>query len=558
MTDRSGVAAGFAVPPPGVTPLRLLIASERANEVNAVLSALAAPGLYYTYESTASLTAARSLSNNGNYDALLWVEREQLLSAPDELLSVLRNLRQVVPELPVVLVTDLLDAGVTCQRHELEVMGVVCVCGSLASLPQVLSNLVSSSPAARAARGTPNLTEPLAESQVLGLLLAGESMEAILAALVELQERIPKGRAELLQLQELTGWQVEAGGEEHSPLLAVVADHAAVLAAGEAIALRQSESPKSAAVLAFWSKSKMRSLLLVPVIACGQLLGAIGMQCDRDVPWGRSERTAVRQAATYCALGLEQMRTCERLRHLEQDVCAARADLHARSEMLATMSHDLRTPLASILGFAGMLKQQIYGRLNLKQLEYVQLLFDCGEYLLALIEDLLDLSKIDVGREDLTLETVCIREVCEASLSLVHEAARVRGLELQLEIATDAIACVADRRRLQQILVNLLANAVKFTEVGMVQLRVERANNCIAFATIDTGIGIKPEDLDKLFQPFQQIDSPLNRKQRGTGLGLVLSQKLAQLHDGEIFVESEFGCGSCFTLKLPIRTLEAE
>jgi signal transduction histidine kinase len=179
--------------------------------------------------------------------------------------------------------------------------------------------------------------------------------------------------------------------------------------------------------------------------------------------------------------------------------------------------------------------------------------------LLELINDLLDLSKIEAGKEELVLETLVVEDVCQACLSLIRERAHERQLQLIFAIAPDVSTCVADQRRLKQILFNLLANAVKFTEAGAITLQVTKQplageagdRNMLQFAVIDTGIGISEIDQALLFQPFQQVSGGLDRNYEGTGLGLALSKKLAQLHEGDITLQSTLGQGSCFTLYLP-------
>ena len=190
--------------------------------------------------------------------------------------------------------------------------------------------------------------------------------------------------------------------------------------------------------------------------------------------------------------------------------------------------------------------------LNAKQLEYVKNLHACGEHLLALINNLLDLSKIEANREELSLETVVVKEICLEALSLVYQRAKEQGIELILETEPDVTFCRSDPLRLKQILVNLLSNAIKFTEIGAVRLKVAQNGKTIDFSVIDTGIGIAEAEKDKLFQPFQQLNSHLHRNYKGTGLGLALSLRLARLHGGDISVTSKPGNGSCFTLHLPV------
>ena len=216
------------------------------------------------------------------------------------------------------------------------------------------------------------------------------------------------------------------------------------------------------------------------------------------------------------------------------------------------MSHELRTPLTGILGFSSLLLEQIFGPLNAKQKQYTEGISSCGKQLLELINDLLDLTHIEAGREELSLETLLVEEVCQECILLFQERTQQRGLELSLDIAPDVVTCVADQRRLKQILINLLSNAVKFTESGAITLKVEPPEEAILkFSVIDTGIGIAQTAQATLFQPFQQVDSGLNRKYGGSGLGLALSHKLALLHGGDITMHSELGRGSCFTLHLP-------
>lgn len=223
----------------------------------------------------------------------------------------------------------------------------------------------------------------------------------------------------------------------------------------------------------------------------------------------------------------------------------------AKTEFLSYVSHELRTPLASVISFSKILQQQTFGALNSKQQQYVEIIQSSGQYLLELINDLLDLSKIEAGQEELTLETVSIEEICTAVLTLVGEQADARHLQLHLMIEPNLNHCVADKRRLKQILLNLLANAINYTEVGSVTLRVTRSPAAIDFAVTDTGIGISPGDQELLFQPFQQV----GRRDRssGTGLGLALSRNLARRHGGDITCTSTLGEGSCFALHLPLR-----
>lgn len=230
---------------------------------------------------------------------------------------------------------------------------------------------------------------------------------------------------------------------------------------------------------------------------------------------------------------------------------AAEAGSRAKSEFLATMSHELRTPLNAILGLSYLLQQEIFGEVNAKQKEYISCIHSSGEHLLALINDILDLSKVEAGREELTRVSLDVKELSDACLALIRDRAQAKGLQLIHQVEAQVDTCIGDERRVKQMLLNLLSNAVKFTSAGTVSLRIQQIDRGIAFIVSDTGIGIDPSQIKFLFQPFKQLDSRLNRQYEGTGLGLALTRKLAQLHGGDVTVQSTVGKGSQFTLVLP-------
>ncbi|MFP4298522.1 MAG: ATP-binding protein [Spirulinaceae cyanobacterium] len=300
--------------------------------------------------------------------------------------------------------------------------------------------------------------------------------------------------------------------------------------------------------------SQTTSLLSVPLFQGDRLTGSLTLESvTRSRHFNPTEIQLLIDITSPIAIAFH---SCQRLKHLEIEVQARSRSLeaanHAKSELLSTMSHELRTPLTSIIGFSRMLLEQIYGDLNLKQDQYVKAIFTAGEHLLSLINDLLDISKIEAEKEELALEPLAVEEVCRSAISLLQEQAHQAGLDLNLEIHPEATLCYADQRRLKQILVNLLSNAIKFTETGSVTLKVTPHHNTLNFAVIDTGIGLKPEDLENLFQPFYQGKTHRHSLHKGTGLGLALSRKLARLHHGDLTVESELNQGSCFTLKIPL------
>ena len=220
-------------------------------------------------------------------------------------------------------------------------------------------------------------------------------------------------------------------------------------------------------------------------------------------------------------------------------------------EYFSHLNHELRSPIANILQFARMLKDEIYGSLNPKQTEYISGILTSGNHLFELINDYLDMAKIEANHEELYPERVAVEDVCDASIVMVQGKAKNKNLELILDVADDVDFCYVDSLRLKQILINLLSNAIKFTERGSVTLKVTATSEMLLFSVIDTGIGISKEDSAKLFEPFQQINTPLHRQDKGTGLGLALSRKLAQLHGGDITLTSEINKGSCFTVSIP-------
>jgi PAS domain S-box-containing protein len=230
---------------------------------------------------------------------------------------------------------------------------------------------------------------------------------------------------------------------------------------------------------------------------------------------------------------------------------AAEAGSRAKSQFLATISHELRTPLNAVLGLSQLMRQELFGTLNDKQKEYITCIQSSGEHLLALINDILDLSKVEAGKEQLSFVPLDIQELCEHCLTMVREQAYKQGLKLSLHIDPQARICIADERRCKQMLLNLLSNAVKFTLRGEVSLIVFKLPKGSAFTVKDTGIGIPSDKLPLLFEPFRQLDSGLNRRFPGTGLGLALTRSLARLHGGDVTVESMLGQGSQFTFWLP-------
>jgi signal transduction histidine kinase len=229
-----------------------------------------------------------------------------------------------------------------------------------------------------------------------------------------------------------------------------------------------------------------------------------------------------------------------------------------KSEFLANMSHELRTPLNAIIGFSSVLLERMAGDLNRKQAEYVSDILDSGKHQLSLINDILDLAKVEAGRMELVVGDVSLAEVCGTALTLVRDQAIRRDIHLDLVIDPTVPTIWADKRKVLQVILNLLANAVKFSpDGGAVELRVRRGDGAVEISVRDAGHGISPTDHERIFDEFTQARGAAAKSSEGTGLGLAVSRKLVQLHGGRIWVESAVGSGSTFTFTLPSVTVQA-
>lgn len=235
------------------------------------------------------------------------------------------------------------------------------------------------------------------------------------------------------------------------------------------------------------------------------------------------------------------------LRRLYQQIEAASRH---KSEFLASASHELRTPLNAIIGFSGILKKRMFGELNAKQAEYVEDIFTSGNHLLSLINDLLDLAKVESGRIELDVKQFDLPSALENSITLLRERANRHGILIDLAIDERLSSFMGDQRKLKQIMLNLLSNAVKFTpDGGRINVKAGPVDGGVQISVSDTGVGIKPEDQQVIFEEFCQVGDD-SHKREGTGLGLTLTKTLVELHGGKILVESEAGKGSTFTFTL--------
>lgn len=228
-----------------------------------------------------------------------------------------------------------------------------------------------------------------------------------------------------------------------------------------------------------------------------------------------------------------------------------------KSAFLATMSHELRTPLNSIIGFTGIILQGIVGPLNEEQKKQLNIVRGSAQHLLSLINDVLDVSKIEAGQMKISCEEYDLPSAIDKAVGSARPMAEKKGLELGCVISPEVGIVNGDRRRVEQVLLNLISNAVKFTEKGSVKVECEREGDAVTVRVVDTGIGIKPEDMETLFKDFRQIDSGMTRKYDGTGLGLSISKRLVELMGGSIRATSVWGAGSTFIFTLPKERKEA-
>jgi signal transduction histidine kinase len=247
----------------------------------------------------------------------------------------------------------------------------------------------------------------------------------------------------------------------------------------------------------------------------------------------------------------------ERTRELEKAVKEAEAANQAKSEFLSGMSHELRTPLTAVIGFSQILAEQYFGELNEKQAEYVRDILESGEHLLSLINDILDLAKVEAGKAELELSRFNMKELLENSLVMIKEKTSKHSISLEARIspALDNLTITADQRRLKQVMFNLLSNAAKFTpDQGRITVEARRKGAELIVSVADTGIGIDPKAQEKIFDEFYQAHVGPTDKTPGTGLGLPLSKSFIEMHGGRIWVESEGkGKGSRFIFSLPLR-----
>ena len=294
-----------------------------------------------------------------------------------------------------------------------------------------------------------------------------------------------------------------------------------------------------------------QTMLAVPLLREGRPFGTMFLRRTEVRPFSDQQIALSTIFAGQAAIGIENVRLFneiqEKTRQLEV------ANKH-KSEFLANMSHELRTPLNAIIGFSEVLSEKMFGEVNEKQADYLKDIHESGKHLLSLINDILDLSKIEAGRMDLELSTFDLPTALSNAMTLVRERAQRHGIALSLDVDKRLGAFQADERKFKQIVLNLLSNAVKFTpDGGKVDVSAKRFDGKVEVAVRDTGIGIAPEDQATVFEEFKQVGRDYTKKAEGTGLGLALTKRFVELHGGEVRLQSVLGKGSTFTISLPVR-----
>jgi signal transduction histidine kinase len=324
-----------------------------------------------------------------------------------------------------------------------------------------------------------------------------------------------------------------------------------------ALTLEPAQAPDITAPGAYESRlrhnlveSGIRAILAVPMVREGKLIGCLVVSRNRPGEFPPATIELLRTFASQSALAIQNARLFHEIENKSRELEAANRH---KDEFLASMSHELRTPLNAVIGFSEVLLDRMFGDVNAKQQEYLEDILASGRHLLSLINDILDLAKIEAGRMELDLEDFEVTQAIDNAVVLVRERATRKGLTLDTRLDHGLGALRGDQRKVKQVLLNLLSNAVKFTpEGGRVEVRAQRLDGQVEISVSDTGIGIAAEDLDAVFEEFRQVGTDYAKKHEGTGLGLTLSRKFVELHGGRIWVKSQPGQGSTFTFTLPV------
>jgi signal transduction histidine kinase len=297
--------------------------------------------------------------------------------------------------------------------------------------------------------------------------------------------------------------------------------------------------------------------LAAPLLRQGKAIGTLLLRRTDLHPFSDEDIALAEGFASQAVIAIENVRLFNEIQEKSAELETANRELAAasrhKSEFLANMSHELRTPLNAIIGFADVLEQRLFGELNERQADYTHDIASSGRHLLDLVNEILDLSKVEAGKMDLEPSEFDPAETIQAAVAFVRERAAAHLISLAIDLPAELGTIVADERKVRQVLLNLLSNAVKFTpDEGSVEVQARRTASEIEVSVRDTGIGIAPEDRAKVFDEFQQVGKASDRSREGTGLGLTLAKRFVELHGGRIWVASELGIGTTFTFAIPV------
>jgi signal transduction histidine kinase len=301
-------------------------------------------------------------------------------------------------------------------------------------------------------------------------------------------------------------------------------------------------------------RAGFRALLTIPLLGVDRIVGALVVRRKRP---GEFPKETIELLQTFAAQSVLAIQNARLFHEIEQKSHELEIASQHKSQFVAHMSHELRTPLAAMLGYAELLQEGIYDALPEKSLPILARIESNGKHLLGLINTVLDISKIEAGQFKLNLAEYALGAIVETVLVATESLAATKKLGFKTEVAKGLPYGIGDEQRLTQVLLNLVGNAIKFTDTGEVRIAAGATNGQFELSVSDTGPGIPPEECERIFEKFRQVDSSITRAKGGTGLGLAIAREIVEMHGGRIWVESRMGQGSTFRLEFPMRAAAA-